>query len=169
MAKKEALSKKENLLETIKGGSPDRFVNQYEAFALSYAIGPLNKVSHPVVRDRPWKNAWGVTQIFPEGSPGIMPLHTPETILLKDISHWSDYVFAPSLDFPKSAWQAIDSFAAQVDRSDQFLTLAMFPGLLEQLHHMMGMEEAMMAFYSDPEVGAIDTIGGLCLRSGAQP
>jgi hypothetical protein len=145
------LSKKENLLETIRGGTPDRFVAQYEPFALPYAIGPLNKVSHPVVRDRPWKNAWGVTQIFPEGAPGIMPVHTADTIVLKDISRWQDYVTAPSLDFPESAWEAIDSFAAGVDRSDQFLTLAMFPGLLEQLHHMMSMEEAMMAFYSDPD------------------
>ena len=30
------LTKKQNLLETIRGGKPDRFVNQYEAFAIMY-------------------------------------------------------------------------------------------------------------------------------------
>lgn len=30
------LSKRQNLLETIHGGHPDRFVNQYEAFALLF-------------------------------------------------------------------------------------------------------------------------------------
>ena len=28
------LTKRQNLMETIRGGSPDRFVNQYEAFRL---------------------------------------------------------------------------------------------------------------------------------------
>ena len=30
------LSKRQNLLETIRGGHPDRYVNQYEAIALLY-------------------------------------------------------------------------------------------------------------------------------------
>ena len=29
------LTKRQNLLETIRGGKPDRFVNQYEAFDCS--------------------------------------------------------------------------------------------------------------------------------------
>ena len=30
------LTKKQNLIETMKGGNPDRFVNQYEAFYISF-------------------------------------------------------------------------------------------------------------------------------------
>lgn len=30
------LTKKQNLLETIRGGNPDRYVNQYEAIAMVY-------------------------------------------------------------------------------------------------------------------------------------
>ena len=30
------LSKRQNLLETIRGGHPDRYVNQYEAIALLF-------------------------------------------------------------------------------------------------------------------------------------
>ena len=30
------LTKKQNLLETIRGGHPDRYVNQYEAIAMVY-------------------------------------------------------------------------------------------------------------------------------------
>lgn len=30
------LTKKQNLLETIHGGHPDRFVNQYEAFQMAF-------------------------------------------------------------------------------------------------------------------------------------
>ena len=31
------LTKRQNLMETIRGGNPDRFVNQYEPFAISFA------------------------------------------------------------------------------------------------------------------------------------
>ena len=30
------LTKKQNLIETMTGGHPDRFVNQYEAFAITF-------------------------------------------------------------------------------------------------------------------------------------
>ena len=30
------LTKRQNLLETIRGGNPDRFVDQYEAFSMHY-------------------------------------------------------------------------------------------------------------------------------------
>ena len=30
------LTKRQNLLETIHGGKPDRYVNQYEAFAMLF-------------------------------------------------------------------------------------------------------------------------------------
>ena len=33
------LTKRQNLLETIRGGNPDRFVKQYEAFAMQIPNG----------------------------------------------------------------------------------------------------------------------------------
>jgi hypothetical protein len=145
------LSKRQNLLETIQGGKPDRFVNQYEPFALTYALDPLLQSSTPPVIGGTWVNAWGVTQAFPEGAPGIMPVHTDDLIVLKDITQWREVVKPPSLDFSEAAWKAMDDLAAGVDQDDQFLTLAMFPGLLEQTHHLMGMTGAMMAFVLEPD------------------
>ena len=40
------LTKRQNLLETIRGGKPDRFVKQYEPFALVFG-DPLMELAGP--------------------------------------------------------------------------------------------------------------------------
>ena len=93
------LTAKENFREIVRGGNPDRVSNQYEALqllvhpALMFAPGMLQKGDMNVV------DAWGVTNSFPEGVPGQFPVHTPETIVIKDIENWRDYVKFPSLEF----------------------------------------------------------------------
>jgi hypothetical protein len=145
------LSKRENFLETIRGGKPDRFVNQFEPFALTSGLSPLNKLAPVIKPGLTWVNAWGVTCTWPVGSPGVMPVHDDEHILLKDISEWREVIKAPSLEFTEDLWQPMLDFAATVDRKEQYLTLMMLPGLLEQLHHFMGMEGAMMALALEPQ------------------
>ena len=97
------LTAKQNMIEVMKGGNPDRFVNQYEAIQLLF---------HPFMEASPLlqpgmenvKNAWGVTNTFPAGVPGSFPVHTPDKIVVQDIENWKDYVHAPSLDFPQETW-----------------------------------------------------------------
>ena len=61
------LTAKQNMIECIKGGNPDRFVNQYEAIQLLFHpfmfASPLLQEGQENV-----KNAWGVTQSFPKGT-----------------------------------------------------------------------------------------------------
>ncbi|HBT95742.1 MAG TPA: uroporphyrinogen decarboxylase [Coriobacteriia bacterium] len=143
------LTKRQNFIETITGGNPDRFVNQYEAFALDFAVDPLRSLSSRPVPDVPYKDSWGVTQVL--HGPGVMPIHDEELIVLKDILEWRDAVKAPSLDIPESAWEGLGRFAEEVDREEQFFTMATLPGLLERFHHLMGMEGAMVALALEPE------------------
>ena len=100
------LTPKQNMLEVIKGGNPDRFVNQYEAVQLLF---------HPFMFANPLLqpgqenvvNAWGVTNTFPKGVPGSFPVHTPDKIVVKDIEDWKDYVHAPSLKFTQDQWDMV--------------------------------------------------------------
>ena len=108
------LTAKQNMLEVIKGGKPERFVNQYEAVYLLFhpwmmhaggaAKGELNVV-----------NAWGVTNSWPENVPGGFPVHTADKIVVKDIEKWRDYVHAPSLKFSDEEWAM---WKAQYDAID---------------------------------------------------
>ena len=145
------LSKKQNLLETIRGGNPDRFVNQYEAFQLLMAT-PL-EVKHPVFIEpgQEVKDAWGITFCWPEGTPGRFPVHTEETLVVKDITRWRDYVKMPSLDFNEEDWEPLVKAANEIDRNEYFVTGTKFTGLFEMCHYLLGIEECLINFYEEPE------------------
>ena len=114
------LTPKQNMLEVIKGGNPDRFVNQYEAVQLLF---------HPFMFANPLLepgqenvvNAWGVTNTFPKGVPGSFPVHTPDKIVVKDIEDWQDYVHAPSLKFTQDQWDMVKAQYDAVDGEQAFL------------------------------------------------
>ena len=144
------LSKRQNLLETIRGGKPDRFVNQFEYMGFVYSH-PFDLIDpYPAYGEHNITDSWGVTRSWPEGTPGPFPVHTPELTVCKDIEHWKDYVKAPALDFPDDRWEAAIKEAEAIDRNEQFVTAFMAPGLFERCHYLLGMEESMMAFYTNP-------------------
>ena len=97
------LTAKENLREVIRGGNPDRYVNQYEAIQLLFHPYVMHNPS-PAKGQENVVNAWGVTNSFPAGTPGAFPVHTPDKIVVKDIENWKEYVHAPALDFSQEEW-----------------------------------------------------------------
>lgn len=141
------LSRKQNLIETIKGGKPDRFVNQFE-FMEIIMESPLDIKTNPGETN---KNKWGITFSWPEGQLGKFPLHDAEHRVLKDISDWRKYVHAPEIETSDSAWTAAVAHANQVDRNDQYVAGIILPGIFEMTHNLMGMEQAMMAFCEKPD------------------
>lgn len=142
------LTKRQNLLETINGGNPDRFVNQYEAFELVFPIPVMGTFPVPGTEI---KNGWGVTIKFVEGQPGPFPVHDDAHKVLKDVTEWKKYVKAPSLEHPEEAWTVAKDFVNTINREDKFVTIPYFTGIFEQLHYLMGMEDALMSFYEEPE------------------
>ena len=143
------LTAKENMRECIKGGKPDRFVNQYEAIQFFFAPHSWHS-PNPQKGQENVVNAWGITFSFPEGVPGAFPVHTPEKIVLKDIEHWRDYVHAPSLDFPDAEWEECQR---QLDAGDDRAFHAIFeaPGIFELSHHLLSMDEALLDYVVYPD------------------
>ena len=142
------LTKKQNLLEVMKGGNPDRFVKQYEAFAMMMRT-PITRIKPPIGGEI--VNEWGVTIRWPEGQLGAFPVHDDEHIVIKDITKWRDYVKAPAVECSDEAWAVAVADAAAVDRNDQYVTVFVAPGIFEQVHYLMSMEESLMAYYEEPE------------------
>ena len=130
------LTPRQNYLEAVKGGKPERFANGYEAIHL--CLHPMMFHSNsPKKGEENVVNAWGVTNSYPEGTPGAFPVHTPDKIVIKDIEHWRDYVHAPDLSVITQA--DIDLLKRVYDSVDTNLTYnATFvaPGLFEQCHHL---------------------------------
>lgn len=152
------LTKRQNLLETIRGGNPDRFVNQYEALACQPTMfgmimaDPISTASpFPTPGGEPVKNAWGVTIAWPEGLPGPFPMHDDAHKVVKDITKWKEVVKAPRLDYPQAEWDKFKPDVEAIDRSEVFATCFVAPGVFEQLHYLLGMDDCLINFYEEPE------------------
>ena len=145
------LTAKQNLQEVIRGGNPERFVNQYEAITIM--MHPYILHSNALLSPGQMNvvNAWGVTNCFPEGTPGAFPVHTPDKIVVKDIEDWKEYVHAPSLKFSQEEW---DMFKAQydaVDGTQTYKAAFVAPGLFEQTHHLCEIQNALMNYITNPD------------------
>ena len=147
------LTKKENLFETIRGGKPDRYVNQFEfcGFSIDPIMLGIGGLPFTMKQGELQVNGWGVTIAFPEGTPGPFPVHDAEHIVLKDITKWKEVVKAPKVVYPDEAWAGAKAQAAAVDRNEQLVTSFVLPGIFEKLHYLMSMEETLVNFYEEPE------------------
>ena len=145
------LTKRQNLLETIHGGKPDRFVNQFEFMHMIYSDPYDLTDPYPEYKQVNITNNWGITLSWPEGTPGPFPVQDDEHRVLKNINNWRDVVKAPNLVFPEKDWEAAIKEEESIDRTQEFATVFIAPGIFERLHYLMGMEDAMMNFYEEPE------------------
>ncbi|MCR3923113.1 MAG: uroporphyrinogen decarboxylase, partial [Firmicutes bacterium] len=146
------LTKRQNFLETIRGGSPDRFVNQYEYLGMIPGGNPVTLASkRPVPGGPDVVNDWGVTRRFQANTPGSFPVHDDEHRVLQDITKWKEIVKAPKLDYPQSEWDKYKVNAEAIDRNEVFATYTVAPGVFEQLHHLQGMDDCLLNFYEEPE------------------
>lgn len=147
------LTKRQNMLEVIHGGHPDRFVKQYEA--LGFVMNTPYYLDHPMTPAKPGDPAvrcgWGYYNAWPAGQPGAFPLHDPEHLVCPDVTEWKKYVHAPELNYTEEDWRPAIEAAKAIDRSEQFVTVMVAPGLFEMHHYLCEIENAMMNFYEEPE------------------
>lgn len=145
------ITKKENLLETIRCGHPDRFVNQFEPFYIGRKNPFTRTNKSPKAGELNIVNAWGVTRSWPVGNPGPFPVHDEAHTVCRDIEHWRSDVKAPNVVFPAEQWAPFQKEWAQVDQNEYFLTAFIAPGLFEQCHYLLEMQNFLTAFYEEPE------------------
>ena len=143
------LTKKQNFLECIRGGKPDRIVNQWEALGRVIANPVLDRSLDEEGR---MVDEWGVWfQVA--GQPGRMPLHDMEHRVIKDFDEWEDYLTTiPKGCWDNAAiWEPLQAQAEQIDRNEQFVMATVFPGMFERLHYLGEITETLMAFYDSPD------------------
>lgn len=145
------LTKKQNLLETIRGGNPDRYVNCFEPFALVRSDPYCVKNPKPEYGGADVVNPWGVTSRWPKGTPGPFPVHDEQRIVCKDVANWREYVHAPNVVFQPSEWEPFVKEVEKIDRNEYFVTSFIAPGLFEQCHYLMEIQNCLINFYEEPE------------------
>jgi len=145
------LTKRQNLLETIHGGHPDRFVNQYE-FINMILGSPFGKRNpNPKYGELNVVNAWGITKSWPIGTPGAFPVHTPDKIVIKDIEDWKSYVKVPRVVYDAEEWEPQIKMAEETDRTEQYATAFFAPGVFEQCHYLLEIQNCLIDFYEYPD------------------
>lgn len=136
------LSKRENLIRAIRHDSPQWVPNGMES---SIMIGP------PVV-ERPSAesvDAFGVDWSYEEGAEGgTYPTHGGHTIT--DLSKWREQITIPNLD--DLDWSAAIAKADAIDREEHLVSGFVEMGLFERSYLLLGMEEALMAYLTEPEL-----------------
>ncbi|MGN0295194.1 MAG: uroporphyrinogen decarboxylase family protein [Lachnospiraceae bacterium] len=147
------LTKRQNMMETIKGGNPDRFVKQYEALAfvlttpyqLQYPMMPAKPGDDPVVC------GWGYTNAWPAGQAGAFPVHDAEHLVCPDVTRWKEFVKAPDISYTAEDWKQCLEDVAKIDRNEQMVAAMVAPGLFEMCHYLCEIQNALINFYEEPE------------------
>ncbi|NLV50393.1 MAG: uroporphyrinogen decarboxylase [Clostridiales bacterium] len=145
------LTPKENMREVIRGGNPDRFVNQYEAVYLMFHPYILTSNALLEKGQKNVVNAWGITNSFPANTPGAFPVHTPDKIVVKDIERWREYVKAPSLKFTDEQWAMFKGMYDAVDGTKAYKATFIAPGIFEQTHHLCEISRALEYYALNPD------------------
>jgi len=135
------MNTKENMLRTIRHEYPQWLPESDEAII----------TVRPPVCERPnlaGKDAFGCEWLLDERAEGgTFPAH--QNFVVTDISRWREQVRFP--DVEACDWTAAREKAASIDR-DQYLVGGFIEmGLFERSYLLMGMEEALMAYYTDEE------------------
>lgn len=143
----------EIFVETIKpGGRPERQLKQYEALGF-VGNDPINlylrEGQGPGLEG---EDKWGVYIKFPEDAPGKTPYITEENKVLKDITRWREYVHVPDIETAALGdWEAPREKAREIREEGRLATVLMGTGIFEQVHFLMGFEDALTALYEHPE------------------
>lgn len=75
---------------------------------------------------------------------------TPGFMLMEDLDNWRDYVKAPDLD--SYDWESIaGEITKNWDRENRISLCMLLNGPFERMHTMMGFENAVCAFYDNPD------------------
>jgi len=148
------LSVKDNFLETItKGGNPDRVVVQWGPLEPIMMLDPCMVYTRGMrEKGKTVIDRWGTTITWPEDQPAAVPHVTSENKVIKDVEKWQDYLKVPDLIANCSTgWEPAQEKVKQIREAGNMAMVFMGTGMFEQLHSLMGFEDALMCLLSDPD------------------
>ncbi|SHJ26299.1 uroporphyrinogen decarboxylase family protein [Parasporobacterium paucivorans] len=139
----------QNFLETLRGGTPKAFVNEWEPFGLVF--DPLMAATLTGQKGKTVIDPWGVTVYWGENEPGVMPIINDDTKVCKDITMWKEQVKYPDLANMDLDWSMTVPQVEGIKAEGKLVTSLLATGLYEQAHYLMGFEDALMNFLLEPE------------------
>ena len=144
------LTDRENLMEVINRGKPERFANQYDPFHLLYTPVLIHD-NYPIKGGPNTINDWGVELSWRADQPGAFPIHSPEKIVMPDITRWKETVEAPPTVYGDTEWEPVLAEAESVDQRQRIVAPCVMPGIFEQTHYLGEITRILTDFYEHPQ------------------
>ena len=141
------MTPRENAMAVLNREQPDYYFDLMDALQL--LPDPVGMRDYPPQDGLEHADSWGTMYIWLPGAPGAHPHVTAENAVIQDIEHWKDQLKVPSVK--NLDWSAAKEVAANTDRSEKFVGILFGGGLFERSHHLMGMQEALMAYLEYPD------------------
>ena len=143
---------KEIFLEMLKPDArPQRQLLQYEALSMIFPDPAGMYLMEGCFPGSTSVNKWGVTVMWPAGTPGPTPHITPENKVCPDVTRWKQFVHAPDLSNCMEGWEECAAMARQRAGEDKLNTAFMGTGIFEQCHFLMGFEDTLTNLYEHPQ------------------
>lgn len=135
------MTKKENFLRAVRRQSPEW---------VPYGMESVITISFPVV-ERPEKagrDDFGVSWNYAhDAEGGTYP--SEQDLIITDITKWREQVKFP--DMEARDWNGVASAIKDIDRDEHLVQGFCEMGLFERLYLLLGMEEALIAFLTNPD------------------
>ncbi|MFZ7120158.1 MAG: uroporphyrinogen decarboxylase family protein [Eubacteriaceae bacterium] len=144
------LSPRDNYLRLLKGDNPDYLCHIGE-FSKGMFFDPLMMNYMTFAPGKTTKDRWGISWKWIEGHAAGNPYITDETKVIKDIRHWDKYIDVPWPSKFDIDWTQAEIDAKEFDRKNYILLGCCFTGLFELTHMLMGFEDALINYVTEPE------------------
>ena len=141
------MTPRENAMAVLNREQPDYYFDLMDSLQL--LPDPVLMRDYPPQDGQEHPDSWGTVYIFLPGAPGAHPHVTRENAVIKDIEKWQEQLKVPSVK--NLDWSAAKQVAADTDRKEKFVGIMFGGGLFERSHHLMGMQEALMAYLEYPD------------------
>ena len=149
------MTKKELFLSVMRNEKPLKWMGYgFEAFTKTMfhcIIDPISIWDILFIQGEHVIDNWGVVHRYlPDKDPGIIPMVNEQNQVIKDITHWRDYVTFPEIPTDLD-WSATQAQIAEVDRDQELVMVPTFRGLFERAHCLMTFEDTLVNMYEEPE------------------
>lgn len=138
---------RENAMAILERRQPDYYFDLMDSIEL--LPDPVLMGDLPPQDGKEYPDSWGTAYIWLPGAPGPHPHVTPENAVVKDIEHWETQLKVPSVE--GLDWTAAKNVEQATDRKEKFVGVMFGGGLFERSHHLMGMQEALIAYMEYPD------------------
>jgi hypothetical protein len=145
------MNSKEQFLSVLHGDTPQGWMGYaFHAFPPGFPViwDPVTMLD--AANSGTYVDLWGATWRHDENDPGAIPIVTQENKVIKDLTHWRDYVKFP--DLSALDWTGADAQLSAIDRETTFVMIPSFYGPFERLHALMPFDELLVAMYDEPEL-----------------